>query len=185
MSWLRRLPAFFVRCAEVVPSPCCGEQLKVIGSRKRTSRSSTGEVRVLALRRLRCTGCRKIHHELPDSLVPYKRYESTCLEDVVSEEAGVSVIAADDSTLYRWRSWFQEQATYWYGALTSIAARFHQQPVEVSSTLSWSAHQRIGHIVGDAPGWLARVVRPIANVNLWLHTRFAFLSANAFGRLSS
>jgi hypothetical protein len=118
-------------------------------------------------------------------LVPYKRYESTCVEDVVSEEAGVSVVAADDSTLYRWRSWFQEQATYWQGALTSIAARFHHEPLEVLSTPSLSAHQRIGQIVGDAPGWLARVVRPITNVNLWLHTRSAFLSADAFGRLIS
>jgi hypothetical protein len=185
MSWLRRSLAFFVRCVEVVPSPCCGEELKVIGSRKRISRSATGEVRVLALRRLRCAGCRKIHHELPDCLVPYKRYESTCVEDVVSEEAGVSVVAADDSTLYRWRSWFQEQATYWQGALTSIAARFHHEPLEVLSTPSLSAHQRIGQIVGEAPGWLARVVRPITNVNLWLHTRSAFLSADAFGRLIS
>lgn len=184
MSWLRRLPAFFVRCVEVVPSPCCGEELKVIGSRKRISRSATGEVRVLALRRLRCTGCRKIHHELPDCLVPYKRYESTCLEDVVSEEEAGTVVAADDSTLYRWRCWYHELATYWCGALSSIAVRFHQQPLKVSSIPSLSAHQRIGQIVGDAPGWLARVVRPIANVNLWLHTRSAFLSTDAFGRLS-
>ncbi|WP_350340495.1 DUF6431 domain-containing protein [Paenibacillus hexagrammi] len=24
-----------------------------------------------------CTQCRKIHHELPDCIVPYKRYESS------------------------------------------------------------------------------------------------------------
>jgi hypothetical protein len=185
MSWLRRSPAFFVRCVEVVPCPCCGEELKVIGSRKRISRNATGEVKVFALRRLRCTGCRKIHHELPDCLVPYKRYESTCVEDVVSEEAGGAVVAADDSTLYRWRSWYNELATYWCGALSSITVRFQPKPLEVSSTPSLSTHQRIGQIVGDAPGWLARVVRPIANVNLWLHTRSAFLSTDAFGRLSS
>ncbi|MEC0148686.1 MULTISPECIES: DUF6431 domain-containing protein [Bacillales] len=185
MCWLRRSPAFFVRCAEVVPSPCCGEELQVIGSRKRISRNATGEAKVLSLRRLRCTGCCKIHHELPDCLVPYKRYESTCVEDVVSEDTDAAVVAADDSTLYRWKSWYNELATYWCGALSSIAVRFHQQPLEVSSTPSLSTHQRIGQIVGDAPGWLARVVRPIANVNLWLHTRSAFLSTGAFGRLSS
>jgi hypothetical protein len=185
MSWLRRSPAFFVRCVEVVPCPCCGEELKVIGSRKRISRNATGEAKVLALRRLRCTGCCKIHHELPDSLVPYKRYESTCVEDVVSEDMEEAVVAADDSTLYRWRSWYNELAAYWCGALSSIAVRFHHGPVKVSSAPSLSTHQRIGHVVGNAPGWLARVVRPIANVNLWLHTRSAFLSADAFGRLSS
>lgn len=169
----------------MVPCPCCGEELKVIGSRKRISRNATGEAKVLFLRRLRCTSCCKIHHELPDCLVPYKRYESTCVEDVVSEVAEGAVVAADDSTLYRWRSWYNELATYWCGALSSITVRFHQEPVKVSSTPSLSAHQRIGQIVGDAPGWLARVVRPIANVNLWLHTRSAFLSTDAFGRLSS
>jgi hypothetical protein len=30
--------------------------------------------------------------------------------------------------------------------------------------------------VGDAPRWLERIVRPIVNINLWLHTRSAFLS---------
>ncbi|WP_302848190.1 DUF6431 domain-containing protein [Paenibacillus naphthalenovorans] len=55
-----------------------------MGSRKRISRNATGEVKVLSLRRLHCTGCCKIHHELPDFLVPYKRYESTCIEEVVS-----------------------------------------------------------------------------------------------------
>lgn len=39
---------------------------------------------MLVVRRLRCTQCRKIHHELPDCVVPYKRYESACVEQVVS-----------------------------------------------------------------------------------------------------
>ncbi|WP_235549875.1 DUF6431 domain-containing protein [Paenibacillus sp. Soil766] len=108
----------------MVPCPCCGEELKVIGSRKRISRNATGEAKVLSLRRLRCNGCRKIHHELPDCLVPYKRYESTCLEEVVSEEEAGTVVAADDSTLYRWRSWYNELTAYWCGALFSIAVRF-------------------------------------------------------------
>ena len=36
LSWLRiPSPAFFVRGAEVVPCPCCGERFKIIGSRRR------------------------------------------------------------------------------------------------------------------------------------------------------
>ncbi|MGM0883647.1 MAG: DUF6431 domain-containing protein [Bacillota bacterium] len=83
MSWMRSRPAFFVRCAEVVLSPCCGEKLSVIGSRKRTLTSEEGEYHLLVVRRLRCAQCRKIHHELPDCVVPYKRYESTCVEQVI------------------------------------------------------------------------------------------------------
>lgn len=177
MSWLRSCPAFFVRCAEAVPSPCCGEELKVIGSRRRKVANESGEVRLLVIRRLRCSQCQKIHHELPDCVVPYKRYDSACIEQVVSEAETLSTVAADNATLWRWRNWFQAQYTYLLGCLASIAIRFHQNPVEKSSVSSQSAHHCIGHYVGDAPGWLARMVRPIVNSNLWVHTRSAFLSA--------
>lgn|SRR5690606_16537427 len=175
MSWLRSHPAFSVRCAEVVPSPCCGEEMRVIGSRKRKVTSGDGDSRVLVIRRMRCRQCHKIHHELPDCVVPYKRYESECLEQVVTPGTA-STVAADDATLRRWKDWFYVQSAYLLGALRSIAIRFHQNPVEQSSVPSQSAHQDFGHFVGGAPGWLARIVRPVVNTNLWVHTRSAFLS---------
>jgi|HigsolmetaAR201D_1030396.scaffolds.fasta_scaffold08937_2 hypothetical protein len=174
MSWLRRLPAFFVRCAESVPCPCCGSKLTVIGSRKRTLRTNSGGSTELRIRRLRCSNCSKIHHELPDCLVPYKRYESSCIEEVISSPS--HTVAADESTLYRWRCWYLAMACYFAGCLESLRFRFHLDPVGPSSTPSQTAHQRIGRMVGTANGWLARVVRPIANLNVWVHTRFAFLS---------
>lgn len=58
----------------------------------------------------------------------------------------------------------------------AIAIRLGQTPVEEPSVPSLAAYQRIGLYVGNAPGWLARIVRPIANSNLWVHTRFTFLS---------
>jgi hypothetical protein len=176
MRWLRRVPAFFVRCAEVVPCPCCGEKLVVIGSRQRKLATASGDQRVLIVRRLRCLQCCKIHHELPDCIVPYKRYESECLEQVVAEPTSSSV-AADDATLRRWRFWFADHRTYLLGALRSIAIRFHQDPAEKPSVPSQSAHHGIGRIMTDVPGWLARIVRSVTNANLWLHTRSAFLSA--------
>jgi hypothetical protein len=42
--------------------------------------------------------------------------------------------------------------------------------VKDKSGLFESKLQRIWQYVGDAPGWLARVVRPIANLNFVLHT---------------
>jgi len=169
---------FFVRCAEAVPCPCCGEKLVVIGSRKRKLATECGEQRMLIIRRLRCLQCRKIHHELPDCIVPYKRYESECFEQVVSESESPPSVAADDSTLRRWRRWYADQYTYLLGALRSIAIRFHQDPAEKSSVPSQSAHHGIGRcLASDSPGWLARIVRSVANANLWLHTRSAFLSA--------
>jgi hypothetical protein len=176
MSWLRRAPAFFVRCAEVVPSPCCNEKLFVIGSRGRKLVHATGEQSELVIRRLRCCGCRKIHHELPDCIVPYKRYESACIENVAESVSSVTHVAADESTLYRWRNWLESKTTYFLGCLQSIAIRFQLDVVEKSSNSSQPAHQRIGRVVGKAIGWLSRVVRPIVNSNLWVHTRSAFLS---------
>ncbi len=175
-SWLRRHPAFSVRCAESVPSPCCGEALNIIGSRRRKLVGESGDHRILVIRRLRCSQCRKIHHELPDCIVPYKRYESVCIEQVVTESEEAATAAADDATLRRWKTWFYEQTEYLLGALKSITIRFHQNPAEKLSVPSQSAHHHIGHYVGDAPGWLARIVRPVVNSNLWVHTRSAFLS---------
>ena len=111
----------------------------------------------LIIRRLKCKGCGRVHHELPDILVPYKRYSSESIEAVITGDLELTV-AADESTISRWRAWFISLVSYLAGALISIAARI------------W-CH------VGDGPGWLARVVRPVVNTNLWLQTRSAFLSA--------
>lgn len=150
--------------------------MRVIGSRKRKLTNGGGDRRILVIRRLRCVQCRKIHHELPECIVPYKRYESECVEQVITESEATLAVAADDATLRRWKIWFLAQSCYLLGALESIAIRFHQNPVEKSSVPSQSAHLGIGHYVGDAPGWLARIVRPVVNSNLWAHTRSAFLS---------
>ncbi len=179
MSWLRSQPAFFVRCAESIVSPCCGEKLVVIGSRLRKVVSGEGETKLLVIRRLRCSHCRKIHHELPDCIVPYKRYESECIEHVVAQSSELMVAPADHATLQRWRLWFQQSVGYWEGVLRALAVRYNLDPVRESSVPPQSAHLRLGRLLGDAPGLLARVVRPIANANLWLHTRSAFLSAPA------
>jgi hypothetical protein len=165
---------FFVRSEENHPCPICEHELKRIGSRKRKGRRSTGERITYGIRRLRCVGCSRIHHELPDLLVPYKHYEVAVLESVITPEAMLDV-AADESTLYRWRLWFAQMAVYWLGCLQAIAHRF-SLPVERSSEPSRSSLLGIGRFVGDGQGWLARLVRPLVHTQLWIHTRFAFLS---------
>jgi len=131
-----------------------------IGTRARKYRNSLSEQLTLRIRRLRCK-CGKIHHELPDILVPYKRYEAACIEKVVSEPKGSATIALDESTICRWKAWFRERIAHWIGGLVSIAIRF-KLPVEVRSLPSQSVHQRIGHLVGHADGWLKELS------DLWL-----------------
>ncbi len=63
--------------------PVCAGALVAIGSRPRTRRTPTGDRQVLVIRRLRCTTCHRIHHELPACLVPYQRYDTESWEAVV------------------------------------------------------------------------------------------------------
>jgi len=117
----------------------------------------------------------KIHHELPDLLVPYKRYDSESIEGVLNEPPRRD-IGVDESTLSRWKLWFAAWVVYAQGCLQLISIRYNL-PVENSSDCPQSALQRLGQFVGTADGWLRRTVRPIANSYLWLHTRSAFMSA--------
>jgi hypothetical protein len=148
------VPTFSVRCAEVVPCPCCGGSLSMIGSLYRKLSQSRGEQRLLVIRRLRCQNCRKIHHELPDCVVPYKRYESACVENGVSSEPAEIVVAADHSTLCRWRSWFRSQTTHLLGCLASIAIRFGLDVAEGSSYLR-KLHTIVSDVSSVMPpdGW--------------------------------
>ncbi|MDD4172502.1 MAG: DUF6431 domain-containing protein [Syntrophomonas sp.] len=164
---------FFVRSAEQNSCPCCNGYLKVIGSCPRQCIDDRGENRTLIIRRLRCVECKRIHHELPDILIPYKRHVSKSIEAVISNDLPLNVYS-DESTLARWRSWFKGLVNYFQGCLESINIRYGIESVEDRSSLPQSKLQRIWHYVGNAPGWLSRVVRPIVNLNLWRHTRSAF-----------
>jgi hypothetical protein len=170
---------FFVRSEEQSLCPCCNGTLKVIGSRKRKYINDVGAQITLIIRRLRCCHCNRIHHELPDILVPYKRHCSESIEAVLTADAPTSV-TAEESTLWRWRRWFQEVAEYFVGCLLAIDYQYKynqgKPSVEAPIRLSQSPLQRIRRLVGDATGWLARIVRPIVNLNFWVHTRSAFLS---------
>jgi hypothetical protein len=171
---------FFVRGAGRIPCPCCGESMSVIGTRNRKSRERSGETKVYNIRRLRCDQCDRIHHELPDFLIPYKRYEAECIESVLTNPA-VHDVPADESTLFRWLEWFNHFVDYWSNCLISIVLRTKQEkvPLDLTSADSKTALHRIGRLVGNAPRWLERIVRPIVNFNLWIHTRSAFLSKDS------
>lgn len=148
----------------------------VIGTKNRKAIDHSGQGKIYNIRRLRCTNCRAIHHELPDLLVPYKRYEAECIENVLSNPS-THTVPADNSTLSRWHSWLQEFVDYWVGCLTSIMIRTNQGniPLNFSSESSGTALQRLGRLAGDANGWLTRIVRPIVNINFWIHTRSTFI----------
>lgn len=79
---------YFVKSKEKGICPIClGEALKVIGSRNRSAINSKGEDLIIVIRRLKCACCKKNYHELPDILVPYKRYLSLCVEAIIDNQS--------------------------------------------------------------------------------------------------
>ena len=161
----------YVKSEEDSICPVCGNsELEVIGSRKRGVRQGDGETTILVIRRLRCRNCRRIHHELPDILVPYKRYASAAIEAILDDNA--TEICCENSSISRIKSWFAEVSEYIAGCLPAIAARLGLK----IKLRSGPARQRIKDLVGQAAGWMARTVRTMVNTNNWLHTRSAFMS---------
>lgn len=114
-----RYTDFYVRGGGQSRCPCCGGELHVIGSRPRTVCQTDGSSISLIIRRFRCRECRKIHHELPDMLIPYKRHSSECIAGILT----ASYYPCETSTVMRLRIWF--------GILKQAVLELLQFPSEV------------------------------------------------------
>ena len=148
----------------------------VIGSRERKVRRDDGETERYVIRRLRCTHCRKIHHELPGFIIPYKRYDANVIEEGIWPSEPL-VLPVDESTLYRWKQWFQELVDYWFFICQSLLIQYSKKPpMDDLSSHSLPVHKRIGQWFGREPGWLGKLVHPVANHHFWIHTRSACLT---------
>jgi len=151
--------------------PVCTGALVVIGSRPRTRRTPTGDRQVLVIRRLRCTTCYRIHHELPACLVPYQRYDAESWE-AVAQHGRQAAVAVDEGTLRRWLGWL----TTWGAAArrrwAALAARpgpgrGDPWPAALHGSPPWPA---------APPGWLSVVVPHLVQHAGWGQTRSAWLS---------
>ncbi len=165
-------PVFFVRSLEPFFCPCChSSERKVIGSRNRKvlepdEASGTLREKVFRIRRLRCKACLKIHHELPDQVVPYKRHSATVIEEALEE----TEIAVELSTIWRWKIWFECLVSHLLGALHAMK----RDDTMEKTPLIGTALQRLRKYVGSAPGWLSRIVQSVVKKNLWVQTRSVF-----------
>lgn len=149
---------------------CGGIELNIIGSRKRGAVDTEAKDICFLIRRLKCRGCSKIHHELPDLLVPYKRHLSETIESVIDGET--NGVPCEDSTIRRIHRWFNLVVAYIAGCLE---AQLFLKGI-TGSVPGLSALDRIKSIVGYEDSWLSRAVRIVVNTNNWIHTRSAFLS---------
>ncbi len=145
----------------------CHGTLRVDKAVTRQRRRPSGEIYQLILRQFRCDQCRRYHRELPDLLVPYKRYDAESIEAGLLNDPDTPV-AADDSTLARWRRWFAGWSLTAAHGLQALAKRSGAGGADLigSRPLPPLLH-RLGPWVGDARGWLARAVRPLVNARLY------------------
>ena len=132
----------------------------VIGTRRRMIIVIGGTPMTIIIRRLRCKKCGKIHHELPDKIIPYKRYCAETIEKIIGgndDEGHLGVAERMElSTIRRLKVWWASLQLYLESVLESLSEKYG---VLVS--------------VKSAP---REIVRAVVNSNLWLHTRSAFLS---------
>ncbi|MCL2165462.1 MAG: DUF6431 domain-containing protein [Oscillospiraceae bacterium] len=112
-----------------------------------------GNKETLIIRRLRChtQTCRRIHHELPDRVIPYKRHCAETVEKIVSGD--VDDVCCDFVTESRIRTWWDGLYMYFKGVLVSLQMKYG---VVFSSRLT-----------------PREIVRAVVNANYWVHTRSA------------
>lgn len=134
--------------------PACGGSLRGYGRRKRKAIKIDGAVLVMSIRRLQCQNCRKIHHELPNIVMPYKRHCSETIEKIIVGED--EEIGCEESTIRRVKAWW----TVWRLYFESVIASLLEKDEMVFS-------------IDPTP---REIVRTCANAYMWPATRSAFLT---------
>ena len=152
-----------MRSREISHCPYCDGDLEVIGSRKRKIYREDGSTATLIIRRLRCRTCRRIHHELPDCIVPYKRYNSAAIEAALTSDGSTGCFPGENSTVYRLKRWFAGLRAYFETVLRSLPYLYQRDRILAEET---------GKLLPLAPlrlssGWLADLVRKVANSGRW------------------
>ena len=111
--------------------------------------NSIGDKETLIIRRLRCEGCRRIHHELPDIVVPYKRH---CMDSIEKIIAGKTMdVYIENSAIRRIKAWWASCRLYFGSVLSSLREKY-------------------GAVFPEKPA-PREIVRAVVNAHLWISTR--------------
>lgn len=106
----------------------------------------------MILRRLQCKGCGKIHHELPDVVVPYKRHITETIEKIIS--GNPALVCCEESTIRRIKAWWLSLQLYFESILASLEEKYG--------------------VLFPKKATPKEIVRAVVNAHLWVHTRSAF-----------
>ena len=129
--------------------PVCQEPLLRRGTRRRVYYMVVVDERkhkILIIRRLHCIKCDSIHHELPDCIVPYKRYSAETIKKVLNDQA--EDVPDEPNTIRRIRGWWKAVGPYFLAILISLTEKFK--------------------IAFGKPPTFREIVRAITNSNNWI-----------------
>ncbi len=98
---------FVITGQEPLCCPLCGAQLRPYDRRTRQVKDKLGDSKVYSLRRLRCQNpsCHRLHIELPDFILPYKRYEVEVFEQLAG--SGETLAPYESRTRRRMKRWYE------------------------------------------------------------------------------
>lgn len=138
----------------------------MIGSRRRVLFRQDGSKDRLIIRRLQCRECHRISHELPDMIVPYKRYESDAIADALEKtgSSGNNCCPAEHSTMHRWKLWFFLLHDYFEGVVRALMELMNIKAFVRTPLYPLSL---------QSDGWLKVLVRNLVNSGRWRQTRSA------------
>ena len=75
--------------------------MKVRDSKRRKVMDESGTEYTFSLRRFQCDNCRMLHTEIPDCIVPNKKYCKNAIDNIVNGKCDYYI--ADNSTVWRWK----------------------------------------------------------------------------------
>jgi len=175
---------FFIKSKEKTAiCPNCGGELKYHSTVTRPLNEITEEKKTYGIRVLKCTNkaCpKKYHRELPDIMIPYKRYDAASIEEAITNRNRYKVtIRADESTIWRWRNWFKTNAWQMIMALLSVLIAINgnaeTSSLETQKQTVCSPIEKLQAILGRRAKWLSETARILVNFSKWVFNRSAFL----------
>jgi len=144
--------AYYIWADEPLLCSFCGcEKVIKKGWRKRGSIDHLENSKILMVRRIKCKDCGKMHHVLPDTIVPYKHYNTEAIERIIRGKAEETFCS--ESEINRIKSWWVRMKLYVLEKAEAV--------IRIGE----------GQITPDSK--LAIISRTLANAHLWPSTRVA------------
>ena len=142
----------YVHADEMLNCPFCDcSKLIKKGWRKRKLYMLIGTLMIFMIRRMKCKTCCKIHHVLPNIIVPYKRYDAETIEKII--EGNSCETCCEESTTNRIKAWWADMRLYILMVAPLIMEKYLIR-VKLESKLT-------------------QTVRTLANTHFWPGTRSA------------